>query len=386
MKQFIWLAVCLAICKIAVVKNADTAGSSIKPKASKKPKPVVPTVEPFSCISDSGKETPWYVIYKLPSSAGDEYLYMDDGSQKWSLKKTFMAKNGPFMRTFAAFFDNPYKQNSLAIFYNKQPGPGGVPQRKTDSLSRGIVLATKSRLAWIVHSFPAFPATTLDGTVLRDKSTAGMLVCLSLDNQLAELGEFLQYENISIYYSHKGDAAIPQSVKQLLNGQPIESTPLRKVRRFRLLNAAQRNPIVFAKLGIIRQDIYSQFITLSSPPKRFTTIWNGKHSKPAQLLKAVCNPPYSLADYIASRKPPKAVVVKMDTDNGERSIRNSEDLSTWALQGNAMWCFSDLMHVPAQHEQSGGAVCFPSNGFPNLVRAFSAPAGAADLYTSCKRR
>ena len=114
--------------------------------------------------NESGKNTDWWFIYKLPVNVGSkendggDYLYFDDQSQSLKLSKYALdKKQGALYHTLDEIFDSGNEEQGFLVYNDENPDHGKDQQWRGHC--KGIICFNKKEDEGIIllHSVPRFP-------------------------------------------------------------------------------------------------------------------------------------------------------------------------------------------------------------------------------------
>ena len=169
--------------------------------------------------NESGKNTDWWFIYKLPkgvgtkSNPGDKYLYYDEDSKELALSDNKLdGKKGALYATLDQVFNSKSKDQGYIIYNDEDPDEEGDQHSKGHC--KGILCFNKKEDSAMIllHSVPRFPDK---GELLlpKDEFIYGQtFLCITLsDFSVAEdiAKQMLTQQNPEI---NKDESSLPKSL------------------------------------------------------------------------------------------------------------------------------------------------------------------------------
>ncbi|XP_003746950.1 deoxyribonuclease-2-alpha [Galendromus occidentalis] len=350
------------------------------------------------CRNPDGKRVEWFVVYKVPKTAGprpnsprdsldgSEYGYADSKTVKNSEafvegKNGIFSENGnPIAKSLTRLFQ---RQKARAdreltyIVYNDKPPPE-LSNSTSNGHTKGVVLFGARSGLWLVHSVPKFPENIFSGSYSfpsNARENGQSFICITMDSEeLNTVAKHLRRQNPNMYAS-----SAPPKIRSkyneldlLLDKKYLRSQPYSLKDLIPAINGTVFT--AFAKGGPLNKDIYSGVIAPALETDLYVESWrNGNGGR----LPPDCFDKYKVTDI-------QKIALKVG--KGTMQWSSSEDHSKWAVGDRGQWiCLGSINRMLSQFKRGGETMCFQNLGVHQLFRSAMAEFTPCALQSSNPR-
>ncbi|KRZ86608.1 Ribosomal RNA-processing protein 8, partial [Trichinella sp. T8] len=304
----------------------------------------------FKFVKKGGPQKTRAIVYKAPGQLNGKIIEStavgdwDNGAQ---------ALSNPNGHSFATALQHVVVNNNNVKFIAYNNAPPAVPNLKTKSNSKGIIILSDAvntdSAAWIVHTVPGFPAAkTGYNWPLAENARGHLLICLTIsESQINAIAASLLLVQPVIYYND-----IPQTETA---GMPY-------------FNKLAEGKIPTLPPFTSRQTIQIYKKVIVNVLKKTIKVW----SRRDRILKGVCR---GSQRHIRLIKSPAVVV--------DHNTNLEADITNWAVSdpGN-IFCHIDKPYFKNQSREPAMAVCIDNI---NIFTRFDAIAAQLEDYILNKR-
>ncbi|KAL3870311.1 hypothetical protein ACJMK2_038387 [Sinanodonta woodiana] len=321
------------------------------------------------CLSATGENIDWFIVYKLPlleednhDTSGDRFYYMDANSPEWKFSSVGMSDSGHAVsNTLQQIYKNLTQgSDSMYLMYNDEK-PDGLHDSSKYGHTKGVVAFGKSAGFWMLHSTPKFPPKQAEGYTWPTSGDINgqTFLCISLSKSAMDnLGVQLQYNYPQIYdkyFPRSLAAKFPQMAAVAMASSQKHPTREPWYRQTRLISLGGQEFISFAKFSKFGKDLYSAWLAESLSGDLYVETWQKGAKK--MKLNSSCTTQY------------KVYNVEGITFSDKVTFKETKDHSKWAVTVSNTWtCIGDINRMSSQFHRAGGTACFQN---PSVWKSFN---------------